>query len=83
METKPTLQNYLGSPAPQCRVAIAVTNGGETKHVGVQIAECRAVHPKSWSLMLFPLKWLNFMQVTVTLPTPVQWSSALQDACVC
>lgn len=53
METKPTLQNSLGCPTPQCKVTIAVTNEGETKGVGEQIAGCRAVHPKSWSLMLF------------------------------
>lgn len=83
MVTNPTLQNYLGSPAPQCKVAIAVTSGGEIKHVGEQIAGCRAAHPKSWSLMLVSLKWLNFMQVTVTNPTLVQWCSALQDVCLC
>lgn len=53
MVTKATLQNCLGCPAPQCKVATAVTNGGETKQVGEQIAGCRAVHPESCSLMLF------------------------------
>lgn len=83
MVTKPTLQNCLGSPAPQCKTAIVVTNGGQTEHVGEQVAGCRPVHPKSWSLMLFSLMCLNFMQVRVTLPTSVQWCSALQVVCLC
>lgn len=53
MVTKPTLQNCLGFPAPRCKVAIPVTNGGEPKLLGQQSAGCRAVHPESWNIWCF------------------------------